>query len=75
MDQALRREIEDLLDSHGLTVRFGSLRNTIKEGTGSPAGVVTGTPGDLYLNRTGGATTTLYVKETGIGTTAGWVAK
>lgn len=44
-------------------------------GSGSPAGVVTASPGTLYLNTTGGTGATLYVKETGTGTTSGWVAK
>lgn len=43
-------------------------------GAGSPAGVVTATPGTLYLNTSGGANTTLWVKESGSGT-GGWVAK
>jgi len=43
-------------------------------GTGSPEGVVTANPGSMYLNRSGGAGTTLYVKETLTGNT-GWVAK
>jgi hypothetical protein len=41
---------------------------------GSPEGVVTAAIGSLYTNRTGGAGTTLYVKESGAGNT-GWVAK
>ena len=44
-------------------------------GTGAPAGVVVGSVGDLYVRKDGGALTTLYVKESGNGTTAGWVAK
>lgn len=44
-------------------------------GTGAPAGLVFGSPGDLYVNKSGGAATTLYVKESGTNTTAGWVAK
>jgi hypothetical protein len=44
-------------------------------GTGSPEGAVTGDVGDLYTNRSGGAGTTLYVKESGNGTNTGWVAK
>ena len=44
-------------------------------GAGSPAGVVVGSPGDLYSNTTGGAVITLYVKESGAATTAGWIAK
>jgi hypothetical protein len=44
-------------------------------GTGAPAGAVLGSIGDLYVRTDGGANTTLYVKESGNGTTAGWVAK
>lgn len=47
----------------------------IRTGTGSPNGAVTGTPGDLYLNKSGGAGTTLYVKESGTATNTGWVGK
>jgi hypothetical protein len=43
-------------------------------GSGSPEGVISSSPGALYLNTDGGASTTLYVKESGTGTT-GWVAK
>jgi hypothetical protein len=43
-------------------------------GTGSPEGVLTAAPGSLYCNNSGGANTTLYVKETGSGNT-GWTAK
>ena len=48
---------------------------TIQASTGSPNGVVTGNPGDMYLNKSGGAGTTLYIKESGSGTNTGWVAK
>jgi len=44
-------------------------------GTGAPAGVVLGSIGDLYVDKAGGAGTTLYVKEAGNNTTAGWAAK
>jgi len=47
----------------------------IRTGTGSPNGSVTGNPGDLYLNKSGGAGTTLYVKESGTATNTGWVGK
>ena len=47
----------------------------IQTGSGSPNSVVTGNPGDLYLNTAGGASTTLYVKESGTGTNTGWVGK
>jgi len=43
-------------------------------GTGSPAGVVSAVVGTLNLRIDGGTTTTLYVKESGTGT-SGWVAK
>lgn len=48
---------------------------SILAGTGSPNTVVVGYIGDLYLNLSGGASTTLYVKESGAGTNTGWVAK
>jgi hypothetical protein len=43
-------------------------------GTGSPESVVTAPVGSMYTDTTGGAGTTLYVKESGTGST-GWVAK
>lgn len=45
-----------------------------RTGTGSPEGVVTASVGSMYTNVAGGAGTTLYVKESGVGNT-GWVAK
>ncbi len=55
--------------SGGAQVRY------IKWGEGSPEGVVTANPGSLYLNFSGGAGTTLYVKQSGIQTNTGWVGK
>lgn len=46
----------------------------IKWGSGSPEGVVTAPVGSLYLRTDGGASTTLYIKESGSGNT-GWIAK
>lgn len=46
-----------------------------KHGTGSPQGVVTADIGCQYINLSGGASTTLWVKESGNGTKTGWVAK
>lgn len=43
-------------------------------GSGDPTGVTSAPPGWMYLNDAGGTGTTLYVKETGTGST-GWVAK
>lgn len=56
----------------GATLNVGT--SQITSGTGVPNGVVTGNPGDLYLNKSGGSAKTLYVKESGTGNT-GWVGK
>lgn len=52
------------------------LLGTIKvlKGSGSPESVVTAPVGSIYLRTDGGASTTLYVKESGTGNT-GWIAK
>ena len=55
-------------------VNFGG-GGRIITGTGSPVGVINTNPGAIYINLSGGTGTTLYVKETGVGTPAGWVAK
>jgi hypothetical protein len=68
-DDAIRRAFEQI------ALAFTDLRGLIFIGTGSPAGVVTASPPAIYLNRSGGASTTLYVKESGSATTGGWVAK
>ncbi len=45
-------------------------------GTGSPEGAIVGSLGDSYFNKSGGAGTTLYVKEGGaVGSSTGWVGK
>lgn len=46
----------------------------VAQGTGSPEGVLTAAIGALYVNLTGGTSTTLYVKTSGTGNT-GWTAK
>lgn len=48
---------------------------SITTGTVTPNGAVTGNPGDLYLWTTGGASKTLWVKETGTATNTGWANK
>ena len=55
-------------------VLIRQLQDHVRWGTGSPEGVVTASVGTLYLRENGGASTTLYVKESGTGNT-GWVAK
>jgi hypothetical protein len=46
----------------------------VGSGPGSPEGAVAGSVGSIYTRTDGGAGTTLYVKESGSGST-GWVAK
>jgi len=46
----------------------------IYDGAGTPEAAVIAKVGALYLRSDGGASTTLYVKESGTGNT-GWVAK
>lgn len=47
----------------------------IRSGTGTPESNVTGQIGDIWMRTNGGASTTLYIKESGAGTNTGWVAK
>lgn len=51
---------------------FGGV--TLHTGAGTPESNVTASPGALYLNESGGAGTSVYVKESGTGNT-GWVGK
>ncbi len=44
-------------------------------GEGDPSGVVEGNVGSVFLRTDGGAGSTMYVKESDSGTTAGWAAK
>ena len=48
--------------------------HVIRKGTGSPEGAITADVGSLFLRTDGGASTTLYVKQSGSGNT-GWAAK
>ncbi len=58
-----------------LSLIISALENIpIFTGTGTPEGSVTARIGSLFLRDDGGASTTLYIKETGTGNT-GWVAK
>lgn len=59
------------LKSTGGTLTLNA--TVLRTGTGSPESVVTGSPGDIFLNTTGGAGTTLYVKQSGSATNTGWV--
>jgi hypothetical protein len=59
---------------YGKNLRPGTGVVIWTSGAGSPESVVTASVGSMYTRTDGGAGTTLYVKETGIGNT-GWVAK
>jgi len=65
------------LDSGGIKLNNAglTLSATISAGSGSPEGAVTANPGSLYLNLSGGANTSLFVKESGTATNTGWVGK
>jgi hypothetical protein len=47
---------------------------TITTGTGTPEGAVTAPIGSIFLRDDGGASTTLYVKTSGVGS-SGWTPK
>lgn len=53
----------------------GSVFDLIQYGTGTPEAVVTADIGAIYINTTGGAGTTLYIKESGTATDTGWIGK
>lgn len=63
---------------HGISFRqgglVGAITASIRIGTGAPESQIEATVGSLYLRTDGGTGQTLYVKESGTGTT-GWVAK
>lgn len=50
------------------------LNKAVLQGNGSPAGSIVADVGTLYRRLDGGASTTLYIKESGSGTSAGWRA-
>ena len=57
-----------------ITDGYTSLSATKISGVGTPEGVVTANVGAVYTRTDGGASTTLYIKESGSSNT-GWVAK
>ena len=64
--------VQEAVDHVGHVV--GTLAIRILQGTGSPEGVVTASPGFLYLNIVGGSGATLWVKESGTLSTTGWAS-
>lgn len=67
-------QFESTSDATVGSVRLGNTGARVQAGSGSPAGVVSAPVGSLYLRTDGGTGTTMYVKESGTGT-SGWVAK
>lgn len=55
------------------TVAVAASGATITSGTGSPEGLRTGSPNDIYFDITDPTKPILYVKVTGVGTLNGWV--
>ncbi len=68
----LRRELRDLRAT--ALNRIHTLGARLISGSGTPEGSVAAPIGTLFTRTDGGASTTLYVKESGTGNT-GWVAK
>ena len=62
------------MTSTGLGFQVNSVFAEWHQGTGSPEGVISASPGSFYSNFSGGAGTTFYVKESGTGNT-GWIGK
>lgn len=65
--------LKDMVVTQG-GFRLGAAGPFWRPGTGSPEGVLTAPVGSTYSRTDGGAGTTFYVKESGVGNT-GWVAK
>lgn len=63
------------VDIPGVRENFEALGEVIHWGFGDPNGRVRAGLGALYLNKSGGAGNTLWVKESGANTANGWVAK
>jgi hypothetical protein len=57
-----------------LRKKIDTIAALLQVGAGTPEGAVAAPVGTLFLRTDGGTTTTLYVKESGVGNT-GWVAK
>lgn len=73
---ALRDEVLAEVRNSPLSVLIRQLQRLVPvHGIGSPNGVVTGLVGALYVNDVGGAGNTLWVKESGVSTNTGWIAK
>lgn len=70
----LRRIVADIAGLAGRITALERRRANVIHGDGTPEASVAAPVGTLYVRTDGGASTTLYVKESGTGDT-GWVAK
>lgn len=75
-----QRTLRDPLNAFQVSTEIREIKDLLKTlpiliGEGSPEGIVSASPPTIYLNRLGGASTTLYVKESGSATNTGWVGK
>lgn len=68
-------DVEQQANNEDLLAAVNDLGQLEFIGTGSPNGAVTASPPARYWNRSGGAGTTLYVKESGVNTNTGWIGK
>lgn len=57
-----------------LQSNFEAIAAALRIGKGDPEGVIAAQVGTLYIDRDGGTSTVLYVKETGGATNTGWRA-
>ena len=67
----LNRQLRELYDN----VAGDTKTVRVYKGFGTPENAVSAGIGSLFQRLDGGANTTLYVKESGVGTATGWVAK
>lgn len=75
-DLASKADLAAFIDERAGTVpqQIAQLRARLRYGTGSPEGVLAAPVGTLYVDLAGGASTVLYVKESG-SSDSGWIAK
>ena len=76
-NRAVKEILETLIGRVGdndSLVDYMKLLTKVKGGKHTPEGYVVALPGTIYLRTDGSSDTSLYVKETGVGST-GWVAK
>jgi hypothetical protein len=75
-----RRTLRDPITAFQVDTEIKDIKQALSlfevyRGKGSPEGEVKGSIGALYINLDGGASTTLYIKESDDKKTTGWVEK